>query len=1305
MIPMGRHLPATLFRVSCALLAIPSIASTWWPETVEGSPRPLASEIIPPSGFSGTVWSVEEDAFGRLLLAGGGTVWNFDGFRWNTTVLEQTQVSTHATLDPESGKIWFFGHRAFGYFPDSASLDTGHFITPSVETSELIHRRGAYRLVSSHDSVLISSEQAIWHFKQGSWIKLDEQTRAWITLDGAKSAFYWYRGENLAAEFSQGELRTRPIQELACEDFIDRMGPSGIDLINTSGLWHIPDQRHRPILRTMPPEFKEILDRAYYVDAVPLDRMSYVLGTFEEGLKVLNVKGDLLWESSLNAENDRGLQGQKRIFRTQGTSFQDLFITTANHSFRWQKPGKIWDWSQYGSEGGYSFRPDENTVLFNFFDHTLKLETTGKLERLDLFDGRFFTNYSYGENGHWFIFRDWVSWQSADFETILEPSRVEDELVWVLPLDHSSSTALLVGTRHFHIAEREEGHIHTYPIAPIEEPIITFTSFKDSIWYLTRRGSIVRAALEQSTEGEWQIVPSKTWHLPQTEYHFGFIHHWGDIPFTCNDEGVFLYDPLNDRWLPYEELSPFEVRSFTTLADGTLLLGALARGHSGQIEQPLILNMGKRPSIHAQPSVHWIGADLPLKIPRIFHYDAARETWWLGGDGKLFSIHESVLRSIDEIPTLEIVSNLKQLRKPHPEQIRIPFDSPSLQFNWFFRNWAEVPPFRVEVRLAGRQSRWESLRDQQMQFAGLREGTYTFETRLIDALGRIHPGPTQVFRILPPWYRSPLAYSVYALMALFAIWGGFRFYTFRERVRREHLEVLVRQRTHELEAANAAKSEFVANMSHELRNPMNGVIGLSELLARSKLSPEQDTYIKTLRACAEQLGQMIGDVLDFAKIEAGRMRLDKRPFGLKAMAERVIEIISWEATQRERRIRLSIEGSIPQLVLSDERKITQILVNLLSNACKYADENDIVLRLRTEALMRNRLQIRFEVEDGGPGLTEEEHKHVFERFYRSPRATSSPVRGSGLGLAVCKEMAEFLGGSIGVERNQRGGSTFYLQLGLSLPEGSDAHLHTPDFDQDYIGSVLMVDDMDYNRLVGAGILESLGFSVTSVSSGKEALACLLTAEYDFAFIDFDLPDMDGPEIVREFRQERPGIRTRFFAVTAYVSDSKRKACEAAGMQGYISKPISRAKVREAILACGIDESSLIKGTHRQMGSGNDTEYDLEPLIILARGDNDRLLAKAEDYLNTLEQEIAALRMLLESEPPDLIKVRKRVHRLLSHGGILKVQKLMQAIDHFQASLADSNQDGWNDCLEGIEEANRELAFNLRRIVESYRSHG
>src|SRR5690606_1572593 len=128
------------------------------------------------------------------------------------------------------------------------------------------------------------------------------------------------------------------------------------------------------------------------------------------------------------------------------------------------------------------------------------------------------------------------------------------------------------------------------------------------------------------------------------------------------------------------------------------------------------------------------------------------------------------------------------------------------------------------------------------------------------------------------------------------------------------------------------------------------------------------------------------------------------------------------------------------------------------NACKYSDPGEIYLRLRVNTLMRNRVQVRFEVEDGGPGLTEEERERVFERFYRSPRATNSPVRGSGLGLAVCAEIAELLGGNIGVERNARGGSTFYLEVGLVLPEGVDGHAPIPDYDKDYVGSVLVVDD-------------------------------------------------------------------------------------------------------------------------------------------------------------------------------------------------------------------------------------------------------
>lgn len=1292
-------LSRTFFWVLASLVIAKTGAARWWPESAEGIPSPVASEVRPPEGFSGPVWRMLEDDRGRQIFSDHGMVRYYDGRQWSTVEVDPVDAYTALALDGERRRLWSLSYGEFGYFTNIDRPSGENFVSlaPALEAAAGGRAWDAMRLEVIDGRVVASVNREIWSYNGSVFTRLHVREEAWNHLNTADGAAYWYAGSDRAGMVSAEGVSSRKIEAVSLDGFREAQGGEGALVVNDNGVWHVPLDRREPILRHSSQAFVETAQRAYLVDAEPLDNSAIALGTFEEGLKVMALDGTVLWQAT---DRDSALGGE-RVFRTKAGKADDLFVSYADRLVRWQKPGSIWDWSTGSASGGEKFETPEG-IWFHFTEGSFHWQPeSGRLQAVTLLDGKYFDDLEAFADGRWYSFRDWVSWEPAGGPAHIQ--ELADEILEIVPLNHSGEAVLALGDGAYHVVERSPAGLRAYEVSEARARVLDSTRRGKTVWNLLGNGTVERLSIGVR-DGSWTVRRQASWQLPIGTQIDGELNFWDEIPFVYCPAGFFVFDPLGNEWRQVEALDPFEVTAHHLGRAGELTLAATPRGQTGG-EQPLLFFLGARPDPSVQPEVWWIGADLPLQKVSVLHRDPARDLWWLAGNGRIYSLEDSVLRPLDAVPELEVISSFGATAENREHEPRLSFDTATLQFNWFFRNWSETPPFVAEIRLGGRTARWEALADPQIQYAGLREGNYAFETRIRDAAGRVYPGPALAFSVLPPWYRAPLAYFAYLVLAVAGVYGIFRFYSFRERVRREHLEHLVRQRTAELEAANAAKSEFVANMSHELRNPMNGVIGLSELLARTPLSGEQQNFVRTIRACAEQLGQMIGDVLDFAKIEAGRMRLEKRPFGLQAMVERAVEIVSWDATQTQHQIRLQVQGPLPVLVLSDDRKITQILVNLLSNACKYSEPGEIILRVRVETLMRNRVSARFEVDDPGPGLSEEERARVFERFYRSPRAANSPVRGSGLGLAVCAEIAELFGGTLRVERNHRGGSTFSLELGLVLPEGVDGHSPPPDFDQDYVGSVLVVDDMDYNRLVAAGLLESLGFSVTSVGSGKEALACLMTADYDFAFLDFDLPDLSGPEIVEEFRRERPGMRTRFYAVTAYVSEAKQQACKKAGMEGFVSKPISRPKVREALLASGLEESALVQGSHRPVEPDTAEEYDLEPLIMLARGDSERLLSKTNEYLRVLDEEVRVLRRLVEAEDADSKAVSKRLHRLVSHGSILKASSLLAAIEDTGKRVGQRPREAWPEALEPLEEAARELGVNLRRIVESYRSLG
>jgi CheY-like chemotaxis protein len=450
---------------------------------------------------------------------------------------------------------------------------------------------------------------------------------------------------------------------------------------------------------------------------------------------------------------------------------------------------------------------------------------------------------------------------------------------------------------------------------------------------------------------------------------------------------------------------------------------------------------------------------------------------------------------------------------------------------------------------------------------------------------------------------------------------------------------------------------------------------------------------------------MIDDVLDFAKIEAGRLSLHKRPFNLPALVNRVVEVTHWDARQTSHKVNLITEGVAPSLVIGDDAKISQILINFISNACKYTEPGDINLRVNFQIQSQNRLQITFDVEDGGPGLSAEERARVFDRFYRSPRAANSSVRGTGLGLSVCREIAELIGGTVSVEPNARGGSTFRFGLNLYLPESGKVEAPV-DFETAYVGSALVVDDMDYNRLVATGLLESLGFSVSSVSTGKQAIEYLLHTDFDFAFLDYELSDTTGPEILRTVRREKKDFRTKCFAVTAYATDEVRRRCQKAGFRGHISKPISRVRLHEALIGSGLHPDDLARGTYRQpIADTENQHYDLEPLLLLANGSMSQLMDRCEEYISILHTEVEALEALVADEDTELELVGKELHRLTSHASIIKAQSFITQIEEVRKVIKSHPQGSWDAAMEALNDSSRELALNLRRVVDEYRSNG
>lgn len=403
-----------------------------------------------------------------------------------------------------------------------------------------------------------------------------------------------------------------------------------------------------------------------------------------------------------------------------------------------------------------------------------------------------------------------------------------------------------------------------------------------------------------------------------------------------------------------------------------------------------------------------------------------------------------------------------------------------------------------------------------------------------------------------PWMLRPWVLVLEALALAAAAWGLSRWRTRHLLRQKRTLETAVELRTAQLRKANAAKEEFLASVSHEIRNPLNGVVGICAILHDSEIGPREKNFVRVLSGCAEQLNSMLDDVLDFSRIDRGEITLVSVPFEICALVEEAVRVMdpSLEACTLQL-------PETPQWLEGDPGKIRQIVCNLVSNALKYGRprEAGIELRLTPEADMR--IRIRLAVHNTGPTIPANELPRLFESFRRGAGTDGTP--GFGLGLAVCRRLAERMGGHMSAA--SAGGDTeFALELPLPMSAAPVGRDHSPTS----VSRALAIEDEDYNRLALGHALRALGYEIDWATDGASALQLARRQAYDLILTDWKLPDIDGDELCRQLLTVLAPPRPPIVAVTAYSSAEKMAAARAAGMAGFVTKPITREKLEQLI---------------------------------------------------------------------------------------------------------------------------------------------
>ena len=399
------------------------------------------------------------------------------------------------------------------------------------------------------------------------------------------------------------------------------------------------------------------------------------------------------------------------------------------------------------------------------------------------------------------------------------------------------------------------------------------------------------------------------------------------------------------------------------------------------------------------------------------------------------------------------------------------------------------------------------------------------------------------------------------------------------------LERMVRERTAQLEVALKAaqesamvKSRFLANMSHEIRTPMNGILGLTELLETSELNDEQRADLRTLRECGQNLLAILSDILDYSKIEAGKLVLEHEPFDLHHVLNDTLRLMRPLAHNKGLQLNLDIDPAVPVVVLGDQTRLRQVLLNLIGNGIKFTEHGAISVELRpvraSAPIAASPMLLHFEVGDTGIGIHPEVLDLLFKPFSQADASTTRVFGGTGLGLAISKSLCHLMGGDIWATSQAGAGSQFAFEIPVELPRPGQ---HGPEsmgmpaaFDAALAEMrplrILVIDDSSMNQLVACRMLMKLGYTPVTATGGREGVDQATQHEFDLVLIDLQMPDLDGYGVLQAIREHcAGGHRPRLVAMTANALREDREKCTEAGFDDFLAKPFSSRDIKSVLL--------------------------------------------------------------------------------------------------------------------------------------------